>query len=279
MSVARTGSLRSPSTLLTLALGLLLASCGSRSLNPPSPDAGSAGNSSTGNGTGAAGSTGSAGTGVGTGAAGASGGTGASGASGGTTGAAGASGGASGAAGASGGAGGHAGTGGTPGCDVPCAPIACNVGFTPTADPASCCPVCKPIVCNGACAIPQCGPNSHLEKADGACCATCMPGTVDSACTKGEAEYAAFRMELLQKYNDGGCQTDDDCAILSEENACASSCGDVILGAELMNAIANLDSNASTACATCPKTEVGSCPPVTALCSNSMCVAGTPPTR
>ena len=288
---------RRSSTVVAMALAacwLALGGCGDRSLGVPHADGGAAGQtppSGTG-GQASGGSQGQAGTFGGTagtfgGTAGAFGGTagtfgGTAGAFGGTAGAfggtAGAFGGSAGLGGGSAGiSGGAAGAAG--GSPCPCPAIACAIGFVLTSDPASCCPVCKPIVCNGACAIPSCGPDSHLDKAPGQCCATCMPGANDAACTAGQKAYAASRAGLVEKYTEGGCQTDDDCALFFESNQCASTCGTVVNASLVMQAISNLDSEASVDCATCLPPPSPDCESAVALCSNGTCVEGTPPTR
>ncbi|HEX4406555.1 MAG TPA: hypothetical protein VH560_17070 [Polyangia bacterium] len=245
---------------VVMALGtcvVVLSACDSRTLGLPHPDGGSAGASPTGTGTG--GQTG-----------------GSQGQAGATTGSAG--------AGDAGAVGGSAGaTGGAAGGEIgPCAcdAVLCAPGYVATADPASCCPVCKPIVCNGACVVPTCGPNTHLEKAAGQCCATCMPGLDDSACATGRQRYLALRAELVDKYTEGGCTSDDDCALFTESNQCAHNCGTVVNAALVMTATSNLDAEATSDCGTCPPTNVE--PPClfqVALCSNGKCVPGTPAPR
>jgi hypothetical protein len=262
---------RSSATVVGIAVGaclLALAACGDRSLGVPPADGGTAGQSSpTGTGTGGQASGGSQGQ------AGAS-----SGVAGATGSSAGASGGSAGiSAGSAGSTGGSAGAGGTP---CLCPAIACAIGFVLTPDPASCCPVCKPIVCNGACVVPTCGPNNHLERAPGQCCATCMPGADDGACTAGRQQYAADRAATVEKYTEGGCTSDDDCALFYEHNQCAWTCGTAVNATLVMDATSNLDAAATFDCGTCTPIGVAPpCLPLTALCSNGKCVAGMPPTR
>jgi hypothetical protein len=282
---------RGSSTVVAVALAacwLALGGCGDRSLGVPRADGGAAGQTppsgaggqASGGSQGQAGAVGgSAGTFGGT--AGTFGGTagtfgGAAGASGGTAGASGGSAGFSGgSAGISGGTAGAAG-----GSPCPCPAIACAIGFALTPDPASCCPVCKPIVCNGACVVPTCGPDSHVEKAPGQCCPTCMPGMNDSACTAGRQTYAADRAATVEKYTEGGCMSDDDCALFYENNQCAWTCGTAINADLVMDATSNLDSAATIDCGTCPPNAVAPpCALQVALCSNGKCVAGIPPAR
>ncbi len=254
-SLHRRSSSTVVATVGALWLSFAFGGCGGRTLGVPHADGGAAGNTQpTGTGTGGEASGGSQGQ------------------AGAVTGEAGVSGGSAGISG------GSAGAGGGPPCLCPT--IGCATGFVPTPDPASCCPVCKPIVCNGACTVPTCSPDSHLEKAPGQCCATCMPGMNDRACTAGQQQYAADRAATVEKYTEGGCTSDDDCALFYERNQCAWTCGTAVNADLVMDATSNLDQAATFDCGTCPPSVVSpGCPLLTALCSNGKCVSGTPPTR
>jgi hypothetical protein len=157
--------------------------------------------------------------------------------------------------------------------------IACASGYVATSDPASCCPVCKPISCDGACVIPACGPDSHLEQAPGQCCATCMPGTDDTACTTGRQQYDALRETLVEKYTAGGCKSDSDCTLVFSDNNCTIDCGVAVNAVLAMQATANLAGQAQAECGSCSPPIAPPCAPTTALCSNGKCVAGIAPTR
>jgi hypothetical protein len=243
----------SSSTTVTIAFGVCLVAlmaCGDRSLSLPHADGGAGGQSSP--------------TGAGTGGE----------AGGGSLGEAGAAGGRAGAVGGSAGAMTTA-----DGGPCPCPGVTCAAGYVATADPASCCPVCKLLPCDGACVVPSCGPNSHLEKSPDQCCSTCVPNTNDATCMAGRQKYDALRDALIEKYTEGGCRSDDDCALFYEENQCAFDCGMAVDASLVMQATSNLDVEAQADCSTCPLPIPPPCALQTALCSNGKCIAGIPPTR
>jgi len=277
---------RRGSWFFVIALGagwLIVGGCGGRSLLEPKPDGGGAGQ-----GSGAAGNEGSAGTAGATGAAGStSGAAGATGAAGSQTGTAGSPGvagsgtgtaGTTGTAGSTSGSGGTTGAGGSAACG-PCPNPNCKMGFMSVVDPTvSCCPVCRPINCATVdCAAPPC-PNGHLETPDGQCCPVCVAGP-PLACLKGQKDYVVQRAQLLDKYGSAPCMVDKDCALFFEKNQCQVGCGVAIATSLLDNLRTNLNGPASMECNTCPPPPVPPCAQFVALCSNGLCVAGSPPLK
>ena len=239
--------------IFAMAMILGLAACGSRALKGTDGDAATAheGNEATGA-AGTTGTPGAAGTTADTGVAD-------------TTGQAGVT--------------GAAGQGGAAGamCGL-CPPADCKPGFMPVTNPAvSCCAICRPVNCtNVRCAAVPCPAGNHVEMLDVDCCPTCLPGVVSVACTKGRANYAVQSEQLFDKYDAGPCQSDSDCALVVENNACARSCARPINANTVSFAGSNLDSFA-IACATCPMPAIPPCAQLAAFCSNGRCVVGAAP--
>jgi hypothetical protein len=159
----------------------------------------------------------------------------------------------------------------------PCPPADCQPGFKKVVDPAvSCCALCRRIDCSLVdCAPPSaCPAGTHLEKVEGACCATCEPGPVDAACARGQEQYRMFRAQLIEKYNSLPCETDADCKFVFDDNACVSTCGFVVTASQAVSTVTNLESAAEAGCKTCPDPLALPCPFQVAVCSNGHCTSG-----
>jgi hypothetical protein len=96
---------------------------------------------------------------------------------------------------------------------------------------------------------------------------------------KGRASYSQLRDQLVEKYSSGGCKVDTDCALVFEDNACASNCGTAIPKALADGFASNLDATAAASCATCPPPIKPPCAPLAAVCSNGKCTPLPAPQR
>ncbi len=181
-------------------------------------------------------------------------------------------------AGSSGGAtAGSAGAAGSSPCgNVGCPDIACGPGFYLVLEPGACCPVCKPITCDGPCMPIRCPSGSHPETPPGQCCPSCVPDPQD-ACKQGQLAYFSFRSQLIDKYNSVGCKVASDCTVVYESNRCVSSCGTAFPASLANSASQNLQSFADMNCATCPRMPPPPCPAPFVYCIQNVCTLGGPP--
>jgi hypothetical protein len=139
----------------------------------------------------------------------------------------------------------------------------------------ACCPTCLNTGCPTTCDPIQCPTGKHLETVAGDCCPSCVADPPDP-CTTGQQSYASSRQSMIDKYSSSGCNNSTDCVIVSENNACAFSCG-VALPSKMSSSFqSNLDSQAATSCSTCKPPLVTPCIAQVAACVNGKCVAVSP---
>ena len=178
---------------------------------------------------------------------------------------------------ASGGSGGVAAAGGSTGVS-PCAGVICP--SLPASckkivqDPGACCPTCTDTGCD-PCADLICATGTHKETPAGACCPVCVDDPPDP-CTQGQQNYAAFRATLLDKVGTVKCQNSTDCVLLQENNACDSVCNVALPSSTADSFESNLSSQATQACAACPKPVAVQCERMVPACMNGNCVAANP---
>jgi len=165
-------------------------------------------------------------------------------------------------------------TGGTSGT-ISCANVTCpSIPVTCiqiVQSPGSCCPTCVDTGCP-PCPNPICPTGTHVETPAGACCPECVVDKPD-ACTQGRTTYASMRASMLEKYGSTGCKNSSECVIVPENNQCASTCGNPLPSSMVSYLTPNLDSNAQTLCATCPKPTPVPCVLTLPSCVNGKCVA------
>jgi len=102
----------------------------------------------------------------------------------------------------------------------------------------------------------------------GACCPRCTPEST-SDCAQGLSNYGEFFQSQLESNN--SCNTDTDCAIGYEGNACILGCGFPISAASAATVVSALKEYASNNCSTCPPQIPPSCPAQRVACVNGLC--------
>jgi len=141
-------------------------------------------------------------------------------------------------------------------------------------DPGACCPTCTDTGCD-PCADITCATGTHKETPAGACCPICVADPPDP-CTQGQQNYASFRASLLDKVGTVKCQNSTDCVLLQENNACGIVCNVAVPSSTADSFQSNLSSQATQACATCPKPVAVQCERMVPACMNGKCVPANP---
>jgi hypothetical protein len=141
-------------------------------------------------------------------------------------------------------------------------------------DPTACCPVCADTGCP-PCGEIKCAAGTHSETLPGDCCPTCVADPLD-ACKKGQKAYEDLRKQLLDKYGSTKCQNSLDCTLVTEINACTTTCNVPLPTSYATSYRDNLASSAKSNCASCPPQDPFTCERMVASCLNGKCVAVNP---
>jgi len=142
-----------------------------------------------------------------------------------------------------------------------CLGVFCSVGSKWVPDPSVCCGgecvlACDDVACSDV--DLTCRPGKHVGLLADECCPQCVPDAPPS-CDLAMQAYREFRIERLTKYQSAGCQ-DSGCALFSESNRCASTCGAPIASAFRDAIEEELSVFAEQTCSQCPKQFPNPCP-------------------
>ena len=138
--------------------------------------------------------------------------------------------------------------------------------------PGECCPTCPDTGC-GACPDITCDDGTHAETVAGDCCPSCVTDPPDP-CVEGQKAYVESRQQMLEKYNSRGCKNSNDCALVTEDNACTFACNVPLEAEEAGSFMINLTNDAS-GCSTCPAIPPAPCEHQSPACVNGKCVGAS----
>ncbi len=153
----------------------------------------------------------------------------------------------------------------------PVLPSTCTLVVQPANE---CCATCLSNPCP-TCGAIFCEAGTHAETLLGECCAQCVTDP-PNACEEGQTSYASLRSQLIEKYSSVKCNNSAECEIVTENNACAWTCGNPIAITMVNNLKSNLDSNAAQQCASCAAPPPVMCEKMVPACFNGKCVAASP---